>query len=113
MKRRLLLTIELALAVITALDRNVGDNGSITASPIATYTVSSGIGRHAYGRAQVVVISVGGTTPRRRNNRALVRRNGPAEAEKNCTEVVFGPFAGIQLELRLNVEEGSGADGWE
>jgi hypothetical protein len=32
------------------------------------------------------------------------------EAEEDCTEVGFGPFVGIWLELRLDVDDEGGAD---
>ena len=53
---------------------------------------------------------LGWATPRRRSGGVFVGSNGSVEAEENRSEVSFGPFGGIWLELGLDVDDESGAD---
>ena len=51
-----------------------------------------------------------GTTPRRGTRGDFIWRDGSVEAEENRSEVGFGPFIGVWLEIRLDVDDEGGAD---
>ena len=55
----------------------------------------------------------GGTLPRWGSSGVFVGNDGSVEAEKNRSEVGFGPLGGILLEFRLNVDDEGGADSRE
>ena len=57
-----------------------------------------------------MMISGGGTTPGSGGGGVFVRSDGSIEAEENHTEVCFGSFGGIWLELGLDVDDEGGAD---